>query len=174
MQVPYLLSNNKRTIIMTVSSTSSSPRNNQKEDSVIDDVENPPSGIVEHTLSDHNNETNASKKGQGPEDGTLANDLKVQGTLRRTGCPLSTDWFKWEVLGRACFQLIFAFIMSVAYLPNAVPTSGTYLIGILVSTCVVVVPHAMFILGRSLCPRVGSCSSSTFFSYLIHLSSSFS
>ena len=76
-------------------------------------------------------------------DDGLAQDLKIEGKPVK-GLHFTADYFKWEVLFRSCVQMLFGYILTVAYLPNAVPTSGTYLIGILASTCAVAVPHAMF------------------------------
>ncbi|KAL3906710.1 MAG: hypothetical protein SGILL_009163, partial [Bacillariaceae sp.] len=77
------------------------------------------------------------------EDEELVQDLKVEGKLR-SGFHLTADYFKWEVLFRSCFQLLFGYIITVTYLPNIIPTNGTFLIGTVISTCAVTVPNAMY------------------------------
>ena len=77
------------------------------------------------------------------DDDGLAQDLKIEGKPVK-GLHFTADYFKWEVLFRSCVQMLFGYVLTVAYLPNAVPTSGTFLIGIFASTCAVAVPHAMF------------------------------
>jgi hypothetical protein len=77
------------------------------------------------------------------KDESLAHDSKAKGCLH-IGFHLTADPFKWEVLGRAFVQLLLAYILTVADLPKAVPTSGPFLIGIVVSTIAVALPHAMY------------------------------